>query len=84
MRASRSSGWRRHRTHAEELYQCYAGDLTLAALRPALREWEAVFNTVRPYQALGYLTAAGYLARSPPPNEDGAVPVRPAAAPSSV
>ena len=30
--------------------------------RPALREWEAVYNTIRPHQALGYLTPAEYLA----------------------
>ena len=27
-----------------------------------LRTWETVYNTVRPHQALGYLTPAEYLA----------------------
>jgi transposase InsO family protein len=27
-----------------------------------LRDWEHVYNTVRPHQALGYLTPAEYLA----------------------
>jgi putative transposase len=34
----------------------------LAALRVALRAWEIVYNTIRPHQALGYLTPAEYLA----------------------
>jgi len=53
---------RAQRTHTEEFYECYDGDLDLAALRPALRRWEMVYNTVRPHQALGYLTPAEYLA----------------------
>lgn len=52
---------RAHRTHTEEFYECYDGDVVLAALRPALRQWEAVYNTVRPHQALGYLTPQQYL-----------------------
>lgn len=53
---------RAQRTHTEEFYECYDGDLDLASLRPALRRWETVYNTVRPHQALGYLTPAEYLA----------------------
>lgn len=53
---------RAQRTHTEEFYECYEGDFNLAALRPALRQWEAVYNTVRPHQALGYLTPAEFLA----------------------
>ena len=34
----------------------------LAALQAGLRAWEVVYNTVRPHQALGYLTPAEYLA----------------------
>ena len=52
---------RSHRTHEEEFYQCYEGDLTLAQLRPALRSWETVYNTIRPHQALGYATPAVWL-----------------------
>ncbi len=47
---------RSQRTHTEEFYECTATPPQLAALRPALREWERVYNTVRPHQALGYLT----------------------------
>ncbi len=52
---------RSHRTHEEEFYQCYEGDLTLAELRPALRSWETVYNTIRPHQALGYATPWAWL-----------------------
>lgn len=52
---------RSHRTHEEEFYECYEGELTLAALRPALRAWEDVYNRVRPHQALGYRTPWAWL-----------------------
>jgi putative transposase len=47
---------RSQRTHTEEFYQCTTAAPTLAALRPALAEWETVYNTIRPHQALAYLT----------------------------
>lgn len=47
---------RSQRTHTEEFYECTATPPQLAALRPALQQWERVYNTVRPHQALGYLT----------------------------
>jgi len=34
----------------------------LEPLRLALAVWETVYNTIRPHQALGYLTPAEYLA----------------------
>jgi len=34
----------------------------LEAFQVELRAWETVYNTVRPHQALGYLTPAEYLA----------------------
>lgn len=52
---------RSHRTHEEEFYECYEGDLVLAELRPALRLWEDVYNRVRPHQALGYRTPFAWL-----------------------
>jgi putative transposase len=62
---------RSHRTHEEEFYQCYGGDLTLAALQPALRDWERVYNTERPHQALGYLTPPQWLTQwHAAPNEN--------------
>jgi putative transposase len=47
---------RAQRTHTEEFYECSTAPFTVAAMRPPLREWEHVYNTVRPHQALGYLT----------------------------
>jgi len=52
---------RSHRTHEEEFYECYDGELTLSDLRPALRAWEEVYNRVRPHQALGYRTPWAWL-----------------------
>jgi len=57
---------RAQRTHTEEFYECYDGDLALSALRPALRAWEDTYNHVRPHQALGYLTPAEFLAHHGP------------------
>jgi transposase InsO family protein len=54
---------RSHRTHEEEFYQCFDGELTVENLRPALLAWERTYNHIRPHQALGYLTPAEYVAR---------------------
>jgi len=76
---------RSHRTHEEEFYQCYDGDFILSQLRPALRAWETVYDTIRPHRALGHQTPLAWLqdhqkqktdpsprrpARSPLPNAD--------------
>jgi len=53
---------RANRTHTEEFYEVTDAEATLAGLRPALLAWETVYNTIRPHQALGYLTPAEYLA----------------------
>ena len=52
---------RANRTHTEEFYQVYDGDLNLAALGPALLEWEHTYNTIRPHQALDWQTPLEYL-----------------------
>lgn len=52
---------RAQRTHTEEFYEAYEGDIALSALRLALQAWEEVYNTVRPHQALGYLTPREFL-----------------------
>ena len=52
---------RAQRTHTEEFYELYDGDLEMAPLNEALRNWERVYNHVRPHQALGYLTPHQYL-----------------------
>ena len=53
---------RANRTHTEEFYEVTDAEPDLACLQAELRAWETVYNTVRPHQALGYLTPAEYLA----------------------
>lgn len=52
---------RAHRTHAEEFYQVTDNCFELPDLNQALLEWEEVYNTFRPHQALGYLTPEKFL-----------------------
>ena len=49
------------RTFDEECYQCFDGPLRVADLAAALAAYETVYNTLRPHQALGYLTPQAYL-----------------------
>lgn len=53
---------RANRTHTEEFYESYTGELDLPTLRLAQRDWEQIYNHIRPHQALGYLTPAEFLA----------------------
>lgn len=57
---------RANRTHTEEFYELYDGHWTVADLQPALLAWEAVYNTIRPHQALAYLTPRQWLDQHPP------------------
>lgn len=57
---------RAQRTHTEEFWDCYDGDLALSAARPALREWECLYNTFRPHQALAWLTPLEYISKHHP------------------
>ena len=52
---------RANRTHSEEFYEVVDSDFTVADLTPKLLEWEQVYNTMRPHQALGYLTPLQFL-----------------------
>jgi putative transposase len=52
---------RAHRTHTEEFYEVTDSSFELSDIRRELREWEQVYNTIRPHQALGYLTPKKYL-----------------------
>jgi len=52
---------RAQRTHTEEFYDLYMGDLDLSSVNQALKEWECVYNTVRPHQSLDQKTPAEYL-----------------------
>jgi putative transposase len=52
---------RANRTHTEEFYQVTACSLEMKRLNRELRHWENIYNTVRPHQALGYLTPLQFL-----------------------
>jgi putative transposase len=52
---------RAHRTHTEEFYEVTESSFELSELREELLEWEQVYNTVRPHQALGYVTPLKFL-----------------------
>ena len=54
---------RAHRTHTEEFYQVMPFALELRTLNRQLVTWERIYNTLRPHQALGYLTPAAFLAQ---------------------
>jgi transposase InsO family protein len=52
---------RAHRTHSEEFYEVTDSSFDLCELKDELLQWERVYNTVRPHQALGYLTPLKFL-----------------------
>ena len=52
---------RANRPHTEEFYQVTPYSLELRKLNRELRHWERTYNTVRPHQALGYLTPRQFL-----------------------
>jgi putative transposase len=52
---------RANRTHTEEFYQVTPCSLEIKKLNRELRQWERIYNTVRPHQSLGYLTPRQFL-----------------------
>ena len=60
---------RANRTHTEEFYQVTACSLQMKTLNRELRHWEKIYNTVRPHQALGYLTPQQFLRQLAPSKE---------------
>ena len=52
---------RAQRTHTEEFYEIYDGDLEMVPLNHGLLNWENVYNTIRPHQSLRYLTPLQFL-----------------------
>jgi len=54
---------RAHRTHQEEFYDLVEVPEDLVVHNRLLREHEAVYNGLRPHQALGYLTPNEFVAR---------------------
>jgi len=55
---------RANRTHSEEFYQVTACSLEMKKLNRELRQWEKIYNTLRPHQSLGYLTPQQFLLRT--------------------
>jgi len=54
-------GERAQRTHSEEFYEVTEANFEIQQLNRALLGWEKVYNTIRPHQALGYLTPQEFL-----------------------
>ncbi|TET35692.1 MAG: hypothetical protein E3J69_04895, partial [Anaerolineales bacterium] len=52
---------RAQRTHTEEFYDLYMGELDLKSVNEALRDWEVFYNTVRPHHSLDLKTPEEYL-----------------------
>jgi transposase InsO family protein len=61
---------RANRTHTEEFYELTPCALSITQLNRELQAWEQTYNTVRPHQALGYLTPQEFLARNSSQRED--------------
>jgi transposase len=57
---------RAQRTHTEEFYDLYMGELDLKSVNEALRDWEVFYNTVRPHHSLDLRTPAEYLSECHP------------------
>jgi transposase InsO family protein len=55
---------RAHRTHTEGFYRVTLCSLEMKKLNRELRQWEKIYNTVRPHQSLGYLTLQQFLLRA--------------------
>ena len=57
---------RAQRTHAEEFYELYDGELEMAPLNRALLNWERLYDTFRPHHSLDGRTPAEYLEQCHP------------------
>lgn len=52
---------RSNRTHTEEFYEINDFSFDITVLNEELQRWQTIYNTVRPNQALGYLTPLEYI-----------------------
>ena len=57
---------RAQRTHTEEFYELYGGELEVDRLNRALQEWEWTYNHLRPHQALDWKTPMEYISECHP------------------
>ena len=57
---------RAQRTHSEEFYDFYMGELDLKSVNNALLDWEHFYNTLRPHHSLDLLSPAEYLYKHHP------------------
>ena len=61
---------RAQRTHTEEFYEVVEFSLEVATLNQELQAWERIYNTVRPQQALRYLTPQLFLRQWQPQQKE--------------
>lgn len=61
---------RANRTYTEEFYQVTPCSLEMKTLNRELRQWEKIYNTVRPHQSLGYLTPHQFLLQNSSPRKE--------------
>lgn len=54
---------RGQRTYTEEFYEVTEFSWDIPTLNGELHAWEKIYNTIRPHQALGYLTPLEYITR---------------------
>ena len=54
---------RANRTPTEEFYQVTPCSLEMKKLNRELRQWERIYNNIRPHQSLGYLTPRQFLSQ---------------------
>lgn len=54
---------RSNRTHTEEFYEVHDFSLEIPILNQQLEEWEKIYNTIRPHQAIHYLTPLEYITK---------------------
>ena len=52
---------RSNRTHTEEFYEINDFSFDITVLNEELHKWQIIYNTVRPNQAIGYLTPLEYI-----------------------
>ncbi len=57
---------RAQRTHTEEFYELYDGELDVSTLNRALLKWEQIYDTFRPHHSLDGLTPLQYLLQCHP------------------